>query len=451
MAARSPAPGRRRRSPAEAEPQAGTEGSKPRAAPASRPPSSPGGAQRQRAGARATNGDEPGPTPTRLIVVTGKGGVGKTTTAAATAIACAAKGHRTLVVSTDPAHSLADALDEPAGPAPTSVGPRLDAMQIDSRRRLEEQWGDLRSYVAEVLAWAGVEQLAAEELTVLPGLEEVLALTTLTDLCASGRHDVVVVDCAPTAETLRLLSLPDVLGWWMRRLFPISRQLTGLVGPMVRQVTTVPVAGPAQFEALERLYDRLTAVRALLGENGHSTIRLVTSPEQVVVAETRRTATYLGLFGFAIDAVVVNRVLPDEVTDPWFDRWRAAQAAQLVMVQDSFGPAPVLVSPLAPEEPVGRARLKAFAGRLYGRRDPSRDLGAVSPFRVDRQGDDWQLALDLPFADRDEVGLVRRDAELIITVGTYRRALLLPDALIGRTVRKATVRDGRLTVTFAGR
>jgi len=411
---------------------------------------SPGGAERP-AVARRTNGDESIPTPTRLIVVTGKGGVGKTTTAAATAIACAAKGHRTLVVSTDPAHSLADALDQPAGPVPTSVGPRLDAMQIDSRRRLEEQWGDLRSYVAEVLAWAGVEQLAAEELTVLPGLEEVLALTTLTDLCASGRHDVVIVDCAPTAETLRLLSLPDVLGWWMRRLFPVSRQLTGLVGPMVRQVTTVPVAGPAQFDALERLYDRLTAVRALLAEPGHSTIRLVTSPEQVVVAETRRTATYLGLFGFAIDAVIVNRVLPDEVTDPWFDRWRAAQAAQLVMVQDSFGPAPVLVSPLAPEEPVGQARLKAFARRLYGRRDPSRDLGAVPPFRVDRQGDDWQLALDLPFADREEVALVRRDAELIITVGTYRRALLLPDALIGRTVRKATVRDGRLTVTFAAR
>ena len=318
----------------------------------------------------STIGDEAGPTPTRLIVVTGKGGVGKTTTAAATAIACAAKGHRTLVVSTDPAHSLADALDQPAGAVPTSVGPRLDAMQIDARRRLEEQWGDLRSYVAEVLAWAGVEQLAAEELTVLPGLEEVLALTTLTDLSASGAHDVVVVDCAPTAETLRLLSLPDVLGWWMRRLFPVSRQLTGLVGPMVRQVTTVPVAGPAQFAALERLYDRLTAVRALLGETGRSTIRLVTSPEQVVVAETRRTATYLGLFGFAIDAVVVNRVLPDEVTDPWFDRWRAAQATQLAMVQESFGPAPVLVSPMAREEPVGHARLKAFAGRLYGRARP---------------------------------------------------------------------------------
>jgi arsenite-transporting ATPase len=388
---------------------------------------------------------------TRLIVVTGKGGVGKTTAAAATAIACAAKGHRTLVVSTDPAHSLADALDRAAGPAPTTVGPGLDAMQIDSRRRLEEQWGELRTYVADVLTWAGVEELAAEELTVLPGLEEVLALTTLTDLCASGRHDVVVVDCAPTAETLRLLSLPDVLGWWMRRIFPVSRQLTGLVGPVVRQVTALPVAGAAQFEAVERLYDRLTAVRELLADTGRSTIRLVTTPEQVVIAETRRTATYLGLFGFAIDAVIVNRVLPDDVTDPWFDRWRAAQAEQVAMVEESFGPAPVLVSPLAPEEPVGRARLKSFATRLYGRRDPSRDLGAVAPYRVERSGDDWQLSLALPFADRDSVALVRRDDELVVTVGTYRRALLLPDTLAGRAVRKATVREGTLTVTFADR
>ena len=399
-----------------------------------------------------TDGDEPGPSPTRLIVVTGKGGVGKTTTAAATAIACAAKGHRTLVVSTDPAHSLADALDQPAGPVPTSVGTRLDAMQIDSRRRLEEQWGDLRSYVAEVLAWAGVEQLAAEELTVLPGLEEVLALTTLTDLCASGaprrgrrglRADGG--DPAPPvpARRARLVDAPAVPG------VPPADRAGGPDGPPGHRRCRWPARPSSRPWSASTTAS--TAVRALLAETGRSTIRLVTSPEQVVVAETRRTATYLGLFGFAIDAVVVNRVLPDEVTDPWFDRWRAAQAEQLAMVQDSFGPAPVLVSPLAPEEPVGHARLKAFAGRLYGRRDPSRDLGAVPPFRVDRQGDDWQLALDLPFADRDEVALVRRDAELIITVGTYRRALLLPDALVGRTVTKATVRDGRLTVTFAGR
>jgi len=388
---------------------------------------------------------------TRLIVVTGKGGVGKTTVAAATAIAAAAKGHRTLVVSTDPAHSLADALDRPAGHEPTPVAPRLQAMQIDARRRLEEQWGDLRSYVADVLAWAGVNELAAEELTVLPGLEEVLALTALTDLCASGDHDVVVVDCAPTAETLRLLSLPDVLGWWMRRLFPVSRQVTGLVRPAVRQITSLPLAGPAQFAAVERLYDRLGEVRELLADTHRSTVRLVTNPEQVVVAEARRTATYLGLFGFALDAVIVNRVLPDEITDPWFDRWRAAQGVQLAAIHEGFAPVPILVGYLAAEEPVGRARLRSFATGLYRRGDPSRDLGAVPAFTLERDGDGWLLTIELPFTERDDVGLVRRGDELIVTVGTYRRALLLPDSLVDRAVTRAAVRGGRLRVTFAAR
>ncbi len=315
-------------------------------------------------------------------------------------------------MSTDPAHSLADALDRPAGHQPTDAGRNLQAMQIDARRRLEEQWGELRSYVADVLAWAGVEQLAAEELTVLPGLEEVLALTALTELCDSGQHDVVVVDCAPTAETLRLLSLPDVLGWWMRRLFPVSRQVAGLVGPTVRQLTALPVAGQAQFDALERLYDRLTGVRELLSDTDRSTVRLVTNPEQVVVAEARRTATYLGLFGFAVDAVIVNRLLPDDVTDPWFDHWRAAQQVQLAAIREGFAPAPVLVSPLAPEEPVGAKKLKAFAGRLYGRGDPSRDLGAVAAVHA-RAGRRRLAAVDrsaLRRAGRGRLGPPRRRA-----------------------------------------
>ena len=200
-------------------------------------------------------------------------------------------------------------------------------MQIDARRRLEEQWGDLRGYVADVLAWAGVEELAAEELTVLPGLEEILALTALTDLCASGHHDVVVVDCAPTAETLRLLSLPDVLGWWMRRLFPVSRQLTGCSDRW--SARSRRCRWPARRSSRPSSGCTTGSPRYVSSwpTTDRSTVRLVTNPEQVVVAEARRTATYLGLFGFALDAVIVNRVLPDEITDPWFDRWRAAQAA----------------------------------------------------------------------------------------------------------------------------
>jgi arsenite-transporting ATPase len=385
---------------------------------------------------------------TRLVVVTGKGGAGKTTTAAATALASAGRRRRTLVVSTDPAHSLADVLGRPVGPEPTAVAANLHAVQIDARRRLEQQWGELRQYVGDVLRWAGVSALAAEELTLLPGLEEVIALTALTELAERDDHDVIVVDCAPTAETLRLLSLPDVLGWWMERLFPVSRQMTKVVGPIVSQLSDVPVAGDTQFAALERLQAHLAAVRALLSDRERTTVRLVLNPEAVVVAEARRTATYLSLFGFALDAVIVNRVLPPEVADPFFAAWRDAQATQLRRVEAGFAPVPVLVAPFTREEPVGVTRLRAFAKALYGRTDPTARLHDPTPIDVRRDGDAWELVVDLPFTNSDDVSLARRGSEVVVTVGAYRRAILLPDTLTERRVERAAVRDGHLVVRF---
>ncbi|HWC68493.1 MAG TPA: ArsA family ATPase [Acidimicrobiales bacterium] len=386
----------------------------------------------------------------RLIVVTGKGGVGKTTTAAATALASAGRKHRTLVVSTDPAHSLADVLGRAVGDEPTAVAPNLHAIQIDTRRRMEQQWGELRGYASAVLAWAGVGHLAAEELTLLPGIEEVLALTALTDLADDPATDVLVVDCAPTAETLRLLSLPDVLGWWMERLFPLGRQVTRIVRRVVAGLSDVPVAGDAQFAALERLHTRLAAVRDLLGDRTRTSVRLVVQPEAVVVAEARRTATYLSLFGFALDAVVVNRVLPPSVQDPFFAAWQRSQAQQLRAVEDGFAPVPVLVAPFAPEEPVGATRLRAFAKALYGRRDPTGHLHDASHMDARRDGDGWELGIELPFAASDDVTLVRRADEVVVTVGAYRRAIMLPDSLADRKVERAAVRDGRLVIHFRG-
>lgn len=391
------------------------------------------------------------PSAARLIVITGKGGVGKTTTAAATALASAGRKRRTLVVSTDPAHSLADVLGRAVGGEPTAVVANLRAVQIDARRRLEDQWGELRQYVGDVLRWAGVGHLAAEELTLLPGLAEVIALTALNELADRDDADVIVVDCAPTAETLRLLSLPDVLGWWMARLFPIGRQVTKVVAPLVGQLSDVPVAGDAQFAALERLHARLAAVRALLCDGARTTVRLVVNPEAVVVAEARRTATYLSLFGFALDAVIVNRLLPPEVTDPFFAGWREAQAVQLGLVQDGFAPTPVLVAPFTREEPVGVTRLRAFAKALYGRTDPTTRLHHATPIEAGRDGDAWQLTVELPFTAPEEVELVRRGGEVVVTVGAYRRAIVLPDSLADRRVERAAVRDGRLVIRFRPR
>ena len=246
----------------------------------------------------------------RILLFTGKGGVGKTTVAAATAAACAARGERTLVFSTDPAHSLADSLDRPVGSAPTEVGHRFHAQQLDARERTEEAWDDIQEYLVEVFDWAGVEGIEAEELAVLPGLDELFGLVDLKTHAESGAWDTIVVDCAPTAETIRLLSLPDVLSWYMDRVFPMTRRVNKVVGPVVSRMTRLPVAGDRVFGAADRFYARLDGVKELLADPELCSARLVVNPEKMVIAEARRTYTYLALFGYSVDAVIVNRVLP---------------------------------------------------------------------------------------------------------------------------------------------
>ena len=265
----------------------------------------------------------------RVLLLTGKGGVGKTTSAAATALRCAAAGHRTLVLSTDPAHSLADAFDMKLGAQPTEIADRVSGQQLDAQARLEASWCELRAYLSTLFQWVGVQAIEAEELSVLPGLDEVFALGDLRDHLESGLWDVIVVDCAPTAETLRLLTLPEVLSWWMDRLFPLSRQVSRLVGPALSRSTSLPVPDVSVFDALQRFYDRIDAVRKVLNDPTQTTVRLVVNPERMVIAEARRTYTYLSLFGYQVDAVIANRMLPDEITDPWFDAWKKSACEPL--------------------------------------------------------------------------------------------------------------------------
>lgn len=389
----------------------------------------------------------------RILLFTGKGGVGKTTVAAATAVRAAEAGLRTLVCSTDPAHSLADAFDEPLGDRPTAVGERLWGQQLDARVRFEEAWAEVRTYLVDLLDWAGAETVEAEELSVVPGLEEVFALGDIKAHATSGEYDLLIVDCAPTAETIRLLSLPDVIGWYMERVFETQRRLTRLARPLVQRVAGVPVAGDPVFGALRRLYDRLDGVRDVLTDGEVTSARLVVNAERLVVAEARRTYTYLSLFGYHVDAVIANRLLPEDVDHPWFDQWRATQGEHLAHIREVFAPLPVLTAELAPEEIVGTEALAAFAKRCYGDEHrgplgPAARLCAVEPFRVepDPTGDGVRLVLHLPGVGPGEVGLARTPEELVVTVGPHRRAIVLPDSLIRREVRGARFDAGRLVV-----
>lgn len=386
---------------------------------------------------------------TRILLFTGKGGVGKTTVAAATALRCADAGLRTVVVSTDPAHSLADAFSVPLDSKARRVTGDLWAQQLDATERLEETWGDVQRYLVSLLDWAGAEAIEAEELAVVPGLEEIFALADIKAYAESGDWDVVVVDCAPTAETLRLLSLPDILGWYMERVFPAGRTVTNLVRPLLSRVTSVPVAGDEVFGALRRFYDRLDGVKALLSDPVLTSVRLVVNPEAMVIAEARRTATYLALFGYSVDAVVANRLLPEVIVDPWFKAWREAHAEHLSAIEDGFAPVPVLRAELAPEELIGCERLRRFADDLYGDIDAAGVLHVGRPLSVEARDGDHVLCLELPFAERDEIELGRNGTELLVRVGSYRRAVVLPDSLLRRTVKGATMVGERLEVTFA--
>ncbi len=384
----------------------------------------------------------------RIILFTGKGGVGKTTAAAGTAAAAAASGHRTLVLSTDAAHSLADAFAVPIGADPTPVGGRLYVQQVDVQQRFERSWREIQGYLLAVLDASGVDPITAEELTVVPGAEEVLALLELRTQVLSGEWDVVVVDCAPTAETLRLLALPEALGWYMDRVFPAERRIVKALRPVLARAAGVPMPHDAVFDAVERLHRDLEEVHALLTGDAAS-VRLVLTPEQVVVAEARRSLTTLSLFGYRVDGVLANRVFPSEGADEWRRQWAAAQASVLADVESSFTGLPVWRSSYQPSEPVGVVALTAFAAAAYGGDDPLAPPVGRPPMSLSRTRTGTLLRIALPFVAKSEIDVARHGDELVVTVGSYRRVIALPAALGRHCVAGARVEAGELRVRFA--
>jgi arsenite-transporting ATPase len=383
----------------------------------------------------------------RVLLFTGKGGVGKTTASAATAAAAAARGGKVLVLSTDPAHSLGDALGLRLGPAPTEVDTGLYAMQVDAQRAFEQSWRDIQSYLTAVLERMGVDALQAEELTVLPGAEEVLALLEVTRQATTGPWDLVVVDCAPTGETLRLLALPEALSWYVERVFPAQRRALRAVRPLLSRVSGPAVPREDVFEAIERLHRELLQVRAVLTAPTTS-VRLVLTPEAVVVAEARRTLTSLALYGYRVDGLLANRVFPASA-DPFVAGWADAQAAQLAAVRADAGGLPVLVSPYRAQEPVGLDALAALGHELYGDADPAPVPGNLPELMdVRPSSDGFELSLALPLVSRDELDLTRTGDELAVTVGGHRRVLALPSVLRRCTVAGAALSEGRLVVRF---
>ena len=387
--------------------------------------------------------------PPRTILYTGKGGVGKTSVAAATARACASAGLRTIVLSTDPAHSLADSLGVPLGAEPTPVSELLDAQQVGAQEEMETNWSAVQDWLGQILVERGVDRISAEELTVPPGLDELFSLLQIKRHYEEAAYDVVIVDCAPTGETLRLLSFPDVARWWLEKVFPQQSRLMDAARPFARAVLDVSLPGDDVLEDVQRLTRNLIAMNEILRDHENVSLRLVMNPDRMVIDEARRTFTYLNLYGFLTDAVVVNRVFPEHV-GAYFGAWRERQQEQLAEVEAAFGPVPVLRAPYFEEEVIGPQMLDRLGAELFGNLTPDGVLYATVAQELTVERDRATLRLELPFAEKGDITLKKIGLELIVRVADQKRALLLPPALEDYRPTGASFADGSLHVTFDG-
>jgi arsenite/tail-anchored protein-transporting ATPase len=384
----------------------------------------------------------------RTILYTGKGGVGKTSVAAATALEAARAGKKVLVMSTDPAHSLSDAFDAPVGPEPKEMAPGLWAQETDYTAMLEDNWAEIQEYMTSVFEWQGANTLAAEELALLPGMDELFGLLVVRRHHREDSYDALIVDAAPTGETLKLLSLPDQMSWYVEKIFPIQRRAAKLVRPFANRARSLPpFPEDSVFAAGQRFYEAIAGVEEILTDRENASVRLVANAEKMVIAEARRAFSYLNLYDYGVDAVIVNRLLPDEVSDPYFDRWRDAQRGHLETIESSFSPIPILKARLFDREMYGLEALGALAEDVFGGTDPLGMLFRGAAHEITKNGDDgYDVVLNLPLAAKSDVDLSKRGADLLVRVGAFKRNILLPDSLSRFHAAGASIDEGRLRV-----
>ncbi len=385
----------------------------------------------------------------RTILYTGKGGVGKTSVAACTARGCAAAGMRTLVISTDPAHSLAESLGSDLGAEPVQAGDNLWGQEVKAQEEMERHWSGVQEWLGELLIDRGVDRISAEELTVPPGGDELFALLRLQSHNESGEWAVVIVDCAPTGETLRLLSFPDVARWWIEKVFPFERQILAAARPIARSLLDISLPGPAVFADIERLSQKLIAMNEILRDRTRSTIRLVMNPDKMVIGEAMRTFTYLNLYGYLTDAVIVNRIFPEGVGE-YFAAWRRVQQEHLELVHSAFAPVPVLCAPYFEQEVVGSGMLDRLRSELFAETDPAAILHDALAQELEVLADGASLRLDLPFAEKGDISLKKIGLELVVGVDGQRRTIMLPPAMAAMRPAAATFEDGALQIRFDG-
>ncbi len=390
----------------------------------------------------------------RILLFSGKGGVGKTSVAAATGVRLAELGKRTLVMSVDPAHSLADSFDLTGGGLfhsgttdPVQVAPNLEIHEVNIQKEIKRHWQEISNYITSILRTSGLNEVEADEMAIFPGMEELSAMMYVNQFRREERYDVIILDCAPTAESLRFISMPTTLDWYMKHIFPVQRGLLKAVRPIANRFSPVELPTDSYFGNIRELYSKIEGIDTLLEDPLLTSVRLVTNAEKMVVRETQRAFVYFSLHGLTVDQIVVNRLLPDSVHDDFFTEWRASQAHFLEEIEAYFNPVPLRRVPLLKHEVLGRERIQAFSRLLYPEdADPSAITRTERPYEFRKTGDNYEVRLNLPFTEKGEVGLFKKGDELVVEIGTLRRHIGLPTSMVSLMPVRARLESRILVV-----
>ena len=386
----------------------------------------------------------------RIILFTGKGGVGKTTVSAATAVKCANLGYKTLVISTDSAHSLADSFDVEIGNQPTFITENLYGEELDINYEIKKNWGPIQNFMQDFLRYRGFGSIIAEELSVFPGMEEVFSLLQLKDFYVEGYYDVIIIDCAPTGDAFRLLAVPDIAKWYMERIFNVERILFKAVRPVAKRLVDMPLPSDSVFESMEGLYKNLIGMKELLTDIEISSIRLVINPEKMVIKESQRAFTFLNLFGFSVDAVIANRIIPEGVRDPFYSKWKDIQKKHLAEANESFTPLPIFPLRLLDQEITGIELLSKIGDTLYSGKDPAEVFYNEKPIDIIESNGSYCLSIKLPFATKENIDMWKKGEELVIKVNRYKRNIHLPRFLTSLKMGDVKMEGEELKIRFGG-
>ncbi len=392
----------------------------------------------------------------RIVLFAGKGGVGKTSIAAASGVACAQKGLKTLIMSLDAAHSLVDSFDldktlmDKNKGKPIRVARNLSIQEVDVQEEIKKNWGAVHKYISSLLNISGIDEVLAEELAILPGMEEVSSLLHINRYVAQKRYDVILLDCAPTGESIRFISIPTSLEWYMKKLFDVERRIVKIARPITKRLYDVPLPEDEYFATIQRLFDRLEGIDRILSDPNITTVRLITNPEKIILKETQRAYMYFCLYKMCVDAVIINRILPEAVDDGYFAQWKKTQGRYIKKTEHLFSPIPILKVPMLSDQVLGMAELSKLAKEVYGSLNPEQILYADTPYTFRKVEDDYFLDIKIPFLTKKEVELSKRNEELIVRIGGFKRYVLLPRNIAARQPSGAKVERDKVVIKFGG-